>query len=196
MSIHPASLPRSARRLGFLAIAVACLTSTSLSAATPGDAPGCGELLLQGKGVATASPAVRLGSDFDVTVSGAIARVRVTQAFRNTGKGWMEATYLYPLPEDGAVDSLKMVVGQKIFIGHIKRRAEAQAAYQTAVTEGRSAGLVEQQRPDLFRTHVANVGPGQTVVIAIEFQAPVRQLSGEYALRLPLVESPQTCQQI
>ena len=177
------------RRLAFVAIAAACLASTSLSAA-PGGAPGCGELMLHAKGVATESPAVRLGSDFDVTVSGAVARVRVTQAFRNTGKGWMEASYLYPLPEDGAVDSLKMVVGQKVFVGHIKPRAAAQKAYETAAAEGRQAGLVEQQRPDLFRTHVANVGPGQTVVIAIEFQAPVRQLSGEFALRLPLVAGP------
>ena len=177
------------RRLAFLTIAAACLASTSLSAA-PTDAPGCGELMLHAKGVATQTPAVRLGTDFDVTVSGAVARVRVTQAFRNTSNGWMEASYLYPLPEDGAVDSLKMVVGQKIFVGHIKPRADAQKAYETAVTEGRQAGLVDQQRPDLFRTHVANVGPGQTVVIAIEFQAPVRQLSGEYALRLPLVAGP------
>ena len=184
---------RSARRFGILAITIACLASTSLCAATPdasATAPGCGELMLRAKGVATQTPAVRLGTDFDVTVSGAIARVTVTQAFRNTGTGWMEATYLYPLPEDGAVDSLKMIVGQKIFIGAIKRRDDARKAYQTALSEGREAGLVEQERPDLFRTHVANVGPGQTVVIAIAFQAPVRQLGGEFALRLPLVAGP------
>ena len=184
---------RSARRFGILAITIACLASTSLCAATPdasAAAPGCGELMLRAKGIATQTPAVRLGTDFDVTVSGAIARVTVTQAFRNTGKGWMEATYLYPLPEDGAVDSLKMIVGQKIFIGAIKRRDDARKAYQTALSEGREAGLVEQERPDLFRTHVANVGPGQTVVIAIAFQAPVRQLGGEFALRLPLVAGP------
>ena len=151
------------------------------------DAIGSGTLMLRGKGVTTALPAVRLGTDMDVTVSGQIARVRVTQAFRNASSQWMEASYLYPLPEDGAVDSLKMVVGQRVIIGHIKRREEARAIYEKARDEGKKAGLVESERPNLFRNSVANVGPGETVLVAIEYQAPVRQLGGEYALRLPLV---------
>src|ERR1700759_3947659 len=76
---------------------------------TQDDGPGAGTLMLQGLKDTNAMPAIRLGTDMDVTVSGSIARVRVTQAFRNTSDKWMEATYLYPLPEDGAVDSLKMV---------------------------------------------------------------------------------------
>lgn len=163
--------------------------SASELAADP-DAIGSGTLLLQGKGVATAQPALRLGTDMDVTVSGQIARVRVTQAFRNTGSQWMEGSYLYPLPEDGAVDSLKMVVGQRVIIGHIKRREEARALYEQAREQGKRAGLVESERPNLFRNSVANVGPGETVLIAIEYQAPVRQLGGTFALRLPLVVGP------
>jgi Ca-activated chloride channel family protein len=111
----------------------------------------------------------------------------VTQAFRNTSDKWMEATYLYPLPDDGAVDSLKMVVGQRVIVGHIKRREEAKKIYETAKAAGQKAGLVESERPNLFRNHVANVGPRETVLISIEYQAPVRQLGGEFALRLPLV---------
>ncbi|WP_255530322.1 marine proteobacterial sortase target protein [Novosphingobium sp. NBM11] len=154
------------------------------------DAIGSGTLLLSGKGVAESLPAVRLGTDMDVTVSGPIARVRVTQAFRNTSDRWMEATYLYPLPEDGAVDSLKMVVGDRVIVGHIKRRAEAREIYEKARERGQKAGLVEAERPNMFRNSVANVGPGETVLIQIEYQAPVRQVAGEFALRLPLVVGP------
>ena len=167
--------------------------STHLMAEAPDEAsdPAAGgALMLKGKGVATALPAVRLGTDIDVTVSGPVARVRVTQAFRNTSQHWMEATYLYPLPEDGAVDSLKMVVGQKVFIGHIKKREEARQLYDQAKRNGQKAGLVEASRANLVRNSVANVGPSETVLIAIEYQAPVRQLGGEYALRLPLVVGP------
>jgi len=154
------------------------------------DAIGSGTLLLQGKGVAEAMPAVRLGTDMDVAVSGQIARVRVTQAFRNTSASWMEATYLYPLPESGAVDSLKMVVGQRVIVGRIKRRVEAREIYEQAKAAGRKAGLVEQERSNMFRNSVANVGPGETVLIQIEYQAPVRQQRGEFSLRLPLVVGP------
>ncbi|MGQ4274418.1 marine proteobacterial sortase target protein [Terrihabitans sp. B22-R8] len=154
------------------------------------DAIGSGTLMLQPKGVATAIPAVRLGTDMEVTISGQIARIRVTQAFRNMGNDWVEATYLYPLPEEGAVDSLNMVVGQRVIVGRIKRREEARAIYEQAKQEGKKAGLVESERPNLFRNSVANVGPGETVLVAIEYQAPVRQIGGEYSLRLPLVVGP------
>lgn len=175
-----------------MAFAAALLAGRLDAADSPasGDDIGSGTLLLSAKGVAEAMPAVRLGTDMDVTVSGQIARVRVTQAFRNASDTWMEATYLYPLPESGAVDSLKMVVGQRVIIGRIKRRGEAREIYEKARAEGKKAGLVEQERPNMFRNSVANVGPGETVLIQIEYQAPVRQQSGEFSLRLPLVVGP------
>ncbi|HEX7873500.1 MAG TPA: marine proteobacterial sortase target protein [Sphingobium sp.] len=177
-----------------LAVLAGCFIAGRLIAAdaegADPDAIGSGTLMLRDKGVAKEVPAVRLGTDMDVTVSGQIARVRVTQAFRNTSAKWMEASYLYPLPEDGAVDSLKMVVGNRVIVGHIKRRAEAREIYEKARASGQKAGLVEAERPNMFRNSVANVGPGETVLIAIDYQAPVRQLGGEFALRLPLVVGP------
>jgi len=199
----PASLSRNSLCLipaaMLAAVPAAILVPTRLAAAdqaatTDADdtGPGSGTLMLSatGPGVTTAMPAVRLGTDMDVTVSGSVARVRVTQAFRNTSDRWMEARYLYPLPQDGAVDSLKMVVGERVIIGKIKKREEARQIYEKAKASGRKAGLVEQQRPNMFTTHVANVGPGETVLIAIEYQAPVRQASGTFSLRLPLVVAP------
>ena len=56
------------------------------------------------------SDAPRLGIDVDITVSGPTARARVTQVFRNPTDHWMEATYVYPLPAGGAVDTLKTAI--------------------------------------------------------------------------------------
>lgn len=156
---------------------------------TPQDPDANGGLRLQTRNGATRQ-AVRLGTDMQVTVTGASARVKVTQVFRNTGSDWVEATYLYPLPEEGSVDSLKMVVGQRIIIGEIARREAARQIYEAAKAQGQRAGLVEQERPNMFTNRVANIGPGETVLIEIEYQAPVRQVAGEYALRLPLVVGP------
>ncbi|MAY19700.1 MAG: marine proteobacterial sortase target protein [Erythrobacteraceae bacterium] len=141
-------------------------------------------------GVATEIPAMRLGTDIVANVSGQTARVTVTQAFRNTSDQWMEATYLYPLPEDGAVDTLKMVVGDRIFDGKIKPREEAREMYEEALENGQKAGLVEQHRPNMFQNSIANIGPGETVLVQIEFQAPIRQVAGDYSLRMPLVVGP------
>nr|WP_231708252.1 marine proteobacterial sortase target protein [Sphingomonas populi] len=180
--------------IGLVGVVLGSLAAAQAQAADAGDPAAGGALLLQARdnkdGTPAALPAVRLGTDMDVIVNGPVMRVRMTQAFRNTSKGWMEATYLYPLPDDGAVDTLKMVVGQRVIVGHIKRRAEARDIYERAKAQGQRSGLVEADRPNLFRTNVANVGPGETVLISIEYQAPVRQLGGEYAMRLPLVVGP------
>ncbi|MCB2049706.1 MAG: marine proteobacterial sortase target protein [Novosphingobium sp.] len=173
-----------------VAVVLGAALSCHARAAERGDPAAGGALMLHGKGLATEMPAVRLGTDMDVSVSGTIMRVRVTQAFRNTSGKWMEASYLYPLPDDGAVDTMNMVVGQRVIVGEIKRRIEAREIYEQAKAAGQKAGLVESERANLFRTNVANVGPGETVVISIEYQAPVRQLGGEYSMRLPLVVGP------
>ncbi|BCA62867.1 hypothetical protein HMP09_2101 [Sphingomonas sp. HMP9] len=180
-----------------IALLAATPVMTAASAGTPtaeaqsdDDGPGAGTLMLRGLKSSATMPAVRLGTDMDVTITGSIARVRVTQAFRNTSSDWMEAVYLYPLPDEGAVDSLKMVVGQRVIVGRIARRAAARALYEKAKASGQKAGLVEQQRPNMFTNSVANVGPGETVLISIEYQAPVRELDGAFSLRLPLVVGP------
>lgn len=146
-----------------------------------------GGLIMRAKGGDQVVEAVRLGTDIDMTVSGLTVRGRVTQAFRNDTGRWVEAVYVYPLPQDGAVDTLKMVVGKKVIVGEIKKRAEAQAIYDAAKAQGKKAALVEQNRPNMFTNAVANVAPGETVLVQIEYQAPIAVSAGEYSLRMPLV---------
>jgi Ca-activated chloride channel homolog len=83
-----------------------------------------------------------------------------------------------------------MVVGQRIIVGEIRRRAEANEMYEQALREGRRAALVEEQRPNTFVNRVANIGPGETVLVEIEYQAPLTVRGGDYSLRLPLVVGP------
>lgn len=195
LSLRRALIPSAMMVLAApVAVAVQVSAAAAADESAPGEAsdegPATGTLMLHGQGIARSMPAMRLGTDMDVTVTGQTARVRVIQAFRNTSDKWMEASYLYPLPQDGAVDSLKMVVGQRVIVGHIEPREKARATYEAAKASGRKAGLVEQQRPNMFSTMVANVAPGETVLIAIEYQAPVSQANGTFSLRVPLVAGP------
>lgn len=190
----PAVFVRAAHRgasglLLALAVFAALVFVQESVAAEPGDITS-GGLMMRAKGGDQVSEAVRLGTDIDMTVSGLTVRTRVTQAFRNDTKQWVEAVYVYPLPDDGGVDSLKMVVGKKVIVGEIKKKAEAQAIYDAAKAQGKKAALVEQGRPNLFTNTVANVGPGETVLVQIEYQAPVRVAAGDYSLRVPLVVAP------
>jgi Ca-activated chloride channel homolog len=149
-----------------------------------------GSLLLRSTEPGAFVEAPRIGTDVDIAVSGPTARARVTQIFRNPTEGWVEAVYVYPLPEGGAVDSLKMVIGDRIVIGDIKERKKARAIYEEAKAAGRKTTLLEQERPNLFTNSVANIGPGETVLVQIEYQEPVRQSAGTFSLRVPLVGAP------
>src|SRR5216683_5746199 len=134
--------------------------------------------------------ATRLGIDVDLTVSGPTIRARVTQIFRNPTPNWMEATYVYPLPSGGAVDTLKMVVGDHVVVGDIKERQQARIIYEQAARNGQKAALTEQERPNIFTNSVANIGPGETVLVQIEYQEPVQQMGNEFSLRVPMVVGP------
>src|ERR1700730_14553192 len=134
--------------------------------------------------------AARLGIDVDLTVSGPTIRARVTQIFRNPTQNWVEATYVYPLPSGGAVDTLKMVVGDRVVVGDIKERQQARVIYEQAKRNGQKAALTEQERPNIFTNSVANIGPGENVLLQIEYQEPVQQMGNEFSLRVPMVVGP------
>jgi Ca-activated chloride channel homolog len=153
----------------------------------PGDARSGSLLLKTDDGYTDAS---RLGIDIDLTVSGPTVRARVTQIFRNPTKDWVEAVYVYPLPSGGAVDTLKMVVGDRVIVGDIKERQQARIIYEQAARAGQKAALTEQERPNIFTNSVANIGPGETVLVQIEYQEPVQQTGNEFSLRLPMVIGP------
>ena len=129
----------------------------------------------------------RLGIDVDLKVSGPTVRARVTQIFRNPTQEWVEAVYVYPLPEGSAVDTLKMVIGDRVVIGDIKERQQARAIYDQAKRQGQKAALAEQERPNIFTNSVTNIGPGETVLVQIEYQEPVKQSGDQFSLRVPMV---------
>ena len=109
--------------------------ATGQAPARPGDVRA-GTLLLKGDNTEGYADATRLGIDIDLTVSGPTIRARVTQIFRNPTQNWVEATYVYPLPEGGAVDTLKLVIGDRIVVGEIKERQQARVIYEQAKQSG------------------------------------------------------------
>lgn len=131
-----------------------------------------------------------LFTDVRMSVAGMVARVSVAQRFVNPTAEWREGVYVFPLPEQAAVDHLQMRIGERVVEGVIRERDEARRTYEAAKTEGRKSSLVEQERPNLFTTSVANIGPGEEVVVAIEYQQTLRYDDGTFRLRFPLAVTP------
>ncbi|MEK9672626.1 MAG: VIT domain-containing protein [Rhodospirillaceae bacterium] len=131
-----------------------------------------------------------VGSEVDIDVSGLIARARITHHFKNPTGRWTEAVYPHPLPPDSAVDKMTLTVDGRVTDGKIAERAEAKRQCTAAKQSDRRASLIEQERPNIFTTAVANIGPGETVSVAIEYQERLNFRDGQFTLRLPLVVGP------
>ncbi len=131
-----------------------------------------------------------VATDVTLDVTGIIARGTVTQRFLNPSDGWVEGKYVFPLPDDAAVDSLRMQIGDRFIEGKVKEKQEARQIYEDAKADGIKASLVEQQRPNLFTNSVANIGPGEMITVQITYQQSVTVDAGEYAMRFPMVVAP------
>lgn len=190
------SPPVRPRRRALLALAAAL---PLLAGAARAEAPAAllaladlrgGELVAPAAAPDGVLAATRLGTEVRVEASGPIARVTLTQRFRNDGAHWREASYLLPLPEDAAVDALRIVIGERVIEGEIRAREAARAAFEAAREAGRRAALVERTRPNLFAAAVTNVPPGGEVAVTVSYLETLRFDDGAFTLRLPLAVTP------
>jgi Ca-activated chloride channel family protein len=176
----------------FVRMAALCLFIAGSGLAAAGNAADSRQgLFFNGKDdSAPAVPAPVLGATVEMKVTGIIARTKVTQIFKNVSSDWVEGIYIFPLPADAAVDTLRMKVGNRTILGAIQTKEKARQTYCAAKQQGVKASLVEQQRPDVFTTAVAHIGPGETVEVAIELQQVVRWELGRFNFRFPMVVAP------
>jgi Ca-activated chloride channel family protein len=171
------------RRLGFTFLLLALAARAGAQAPDP-----------DGLQFATADggwqSAAVLETDVHFRIQGLLAEVTVEQTYRNDSSQWLEGRYLLPLPDNAAVHALNLQVGERIVVGEVREKEEAQAIYQAAAAQGQVAGLVEQNRPNLFRTAVANIAPGAEVQIRIGYWQRVDYRDGAFSIALPLTLTP------
>jgi Ca-activated chloride channel homolog len=129
-------------------------------------------------------------TDVKAQISGFLSRVVVTQEFENPFTEKIEAVYTFPLPQNAAVDDMTMTVGDRTVRGKILRRAEAQAVYEAAKTNGQTASLLDQERPNIFTQSVANILPGEQIKITISYVETLKYEDGSYEFVFPMVVGP------
>lgn len=129
-------------------------------------------------------------TEMEANISGYVSRVRVRQTFTNPLTTKIEAIYVFPLPQEGAVDDMVMMVGDRRIVGQIKPRDEARALYEAAQTSGHVASLLEQERPNIFTQSVANIEPGAQVVIEISYVETLAFVDGTFEFVFPMVVGP------
>ncbi|HCF27133.1 MAG TPA: serine/threonine protein kinase [Cyanobacteria bacterium UBA11049] len=123
-------------------------------------------------------------------IAGNVSRVEVTQSFSNPFNKPLEAVYVFPLPDEAAVDDMEIKIGDRIIRGLIKKRAEAQKIYQQAKQEGKTAGLLEQERDNIFTQSLANIKPGEKIDVTIRYTESLKFAAGNYEFVFPMVVAP------
>jgi len=134
------------------------------------------------------APSVK--TDVDISIAGPVIRTTLSQTFQNDSDDWVEGIYVFPLPENAAVDRLRMVIGGRLIEGQIKEKQAAKKIYQAAKAQGKKASLVEQERPNIFTASVANIGPRESVSIQIEYQDTAEIKNGVASLVFPMTVAP------
>ena len=126
----------------------------------------------------------------EVAIAGVIADVKVTQVYQNQGKKPLEAIYIFPASTRGAVYGMKMTIGQRTIVAKIERKEKARQEYEQAKNEGKSASLLEQQRPNVFQMNVANILPGDEIKVELSYTELLVPTAGVYSFVYPTVVGP------
>ncbi len=173
--------------LALLLVLQAMPETAAASEITPNQAQTGSLLWKMREGYTTATT---INTDVDMKISGLVARVSVRQEFRNEGSEWVEGVYVFPLPDRAAVDRMRLHIGDRFIEGEIREKEKARKEYEQAKQAGKKTSLVEQQRANLFTTQVANVAPGELVVVEIEYLEDLRYEDGRFSIRFPMTLTP------
>lgn len=125
-----------------------------------------------------------------VDIAGVIADVKVAQIYTNTGARPIEAIYVFPASTKAAVYGMKMTIGERTIVARIKEKQQAREEYEEAKRAGKSASLLEQQRPNVFQMNVANILPGDEIKVELSYTELLVPTDGVYEFMYPTVVGP------
>jgi Ca-activated chloride channel family protein len=126
----------------------------------------------------------------DVRIAGVIADVVVTQVYRNEGTHPLNAKYVFPASTRAAVHGMTLQVGEHRIRAKIREKKKAQQEFDQARKEGKSAALLQQQRPNVFSMNVANVMPQDEIRVELHYSELLVPTDGTYELVYPTVVGP------
>jgi Ca-activated chloride channel family protein len=124
--------------------------------------------------------------DVQTRITDQVAQVRVSQTFVNTGSRQLEAAFIFPLPYDGAVDQMTLLVDGKEFPAKLLKADEARRLYENIVRKNRDPALLEWIGTGLFRTNVFPIPPGQKRTVSLRYSQLCRKVEGLTDFLFPL----------
>ncbi|XP_056381072.1 inter-alpha-trypsin inhibitor heavy chain H3-like [Hyla sarda] len=118
-------------------------------------------------------------------VSSRFARTFITTVIKNIFNSSQEAIFEMELPKTAFITNFTMIIDNVTHVGIVKEKADAKKKYQTAVSRGQSAGLVQSsgRKMENFKISV-NVGPLSTATFKLVYEELLKRQLGKYELYL------------
>lgn len=167
-----------------------CVSILLLSSVARGDEQGGAPYFEVGPGKVSLESFPLKSTSTSVRIRGIFADVKVTQVYRNDGDETIEATYVFPGSTKAAVHGLEMQVGDRIVKAAIEEKQNARVVYEKAKTEGKTASLLEQHRPNVFQMNLANILPGDEVRVVLSYTEWLVSEKGVFEFVYPMVVGP------
>jgi Ca-activated chloride channel family protein len=130
------------------------------------------------------------GTRVEARIVGPIADVTVTQHYRNEGTRPIEAKYVFPGSTQAAVHAMQVRLGERVLNATIREKQRARLEYDAARKQGKTAALLDQHRPNVFQMNVANILPGDEVVVELRYTELLLPTEGRYRFVYPTVVGP------
>lgn len=115
-----------------------------------------------------------------------VAQVRVSQSFVNTGSQQLEVSFVFPLPYDGAIDQMTLMIDGKEYPAKLLNADEARQLYESIVRKNKDPALLEWMGTGMFKTSVFPVPPGATRTVSLRYSQICRKQEGLTDFLFPL----------
>jgi len=138
-------------------------------------------------------PEVPIGHSYEVRevridgrVRDQVAEVQVSQTFHNPGSFQLEAEFLFPLPEEGAIQNFVLMVDGRELTGRLLPKDEARRIYEDVVRSKRDPALLEYMGRGLYRTSVFPIPPGADRQVTMRYTQLCKRDRDVVAFSYPL----------
>ena len=125
-----------------------------------------------------------------------VAEVQVSQSFQNTGSMPLEVSFIFPLPYEGAVHQLTLLIDGKEYPARLLDAKQARQRYEDIVRKNRDPALLEWLGTGMFQTSVFPVPPGGKRTVTLRYAQLCRQQNGLTDFLFPLSTAKYTSQPV
>ncbi len=101
-----------------------------------------------------------------------------------------EDEFKFLIPEEAFISGFTLIIDGKEYIADVLPRQEAKEKFEQAASQGKSAGLLETRKQNLF-SYSLSFAPRQSIVVRLKYEQAVKKSLGEYEYVLFLRKTDQ-----